>query len=76
MAHLAGPSATGLSGQDAFNETVEAEHLGPAGWTKGATATEPGDGVTSTGVRGESGGAECGQGGMTPLQDLGVETLN
>ena len=41
-----------------------------------AQRPEPGDGATSTGVRGESGGAECGQEGMTSLQDLGVETMN
>lgn len=44
MAQLADPSATGLGGQKAFNETVEAEHLGPAGWTKGTAAAEPGRG--------------------------------
>lgn len=76
MTQLAGPSATGLSGQNAFNETVETEHFGLAGWTKSTAATEPGVGTTSTGIRGESGGAEGRQEGMTSLQDLGVETMN
>lgn len=81
MAQLAGLSVTGLGDQNAFNATVEAEHLGLARRTKGTAAAlsawEPGVGEgMNTRIRGKRGGAVCREEGTESLQDLGVETVN